>query len=171
MDAFTQTVNSTLTICKSAESADEKDVVCNGWVSATGQNQQRAGPGSLPQRNSCASGGIREEIIDVVSETGGHLASSLGVVDLTIALHYAFDTPKDRIVWDVGHQAYAHKILTGRRAQFGTLRQHGGMSGFPKREESLATTSMWATRAHRYQRHSAWRRHGTSREKRTASSP
>ncbi len=79
---------------------------------------------------------IREEIIDVVSKTGGHLASSLGVVDLTIALHYAFDTPKDRIVWDVGHQAYAHKILTGRRAQFPMLRQHGGLSGFPKREES-----------------------------------
>jgi 1-deoxy-D-xylulose-5-phosphate synthase len=79
---------------------------------------------------------IREEIINVVSQTGGHLASSLGVVDLTIALHYAFDTPKDRIVWDVGHQAYAHKILTGRRSQFTTLRQHGGISGFPKRDES-----------------------------------
>src|SRR5450759_5010548 len=79
---------------------------------------------------------IRQEIISVVSQTGGHLASSLGVVDLTIALHYAFDTPKDRIVWDVGHQAYAHKLLTGRRAQFPTLRQHGGLSGFPKREES-----------------------------------
>jgi len=80
---------------------------------------------------------IREEIIDVVSKTGGHLAPSLGVVDLTIALHYAFDTPNDRIVWDVGHQAYAHKILTGRRPRFSTLRQHGGISGFPKREESL----------------------------------
>ena len=79
---------------------------------------------------------VRQEIIDVVSKTGGHLAPSLGVVDLTIALHYAFDTPKDRIVWDVGHQAYAHKILTGRRAQFPTLRQHGGISGFPKRDES-----------------------------------
>lgn len=79
---------------------------------------------------------IRTEIIDVVSTTGGHLASSLGVVDLTIALHYAFDTPKDRIIWDVGHQAYAHKIITGRRGQFPTLRQFGGISGFPKREES-----------------------------------
>jgi len=79
---------------------------------------------------------VRQEIINVVSKTGGHLASSLGVVDLTIALHYAFDTPKDRIVWDVGHQAYAHKILTGRRAQFSTLRQYGGISGFPKRSES-----------------------------------
>ncbi len=79
---------------------------------------------------------IRQEIIAVVSKTGGHLASSLGVVDLTIALHYAFDTPDDRIVWDVGHQAYAHKILTGRRDRFPSLRQHGGISGFPKREES-----------------------------------
>jgi 1-deoxy-D-xylulose-5-phosphate synthase len=79
---------------------------------------------------------VRQEIIDVVSKTGGHLASSLGVVDLTIALHYAFDTPADRIVWDVGHQAYAHKILTGRRAQFRTNRQYGGLSGFPKRTES-----------------------------------
>src|SRR5512143_503573 len=79
---------------------------------------------------------LREEIIDVVSRTGGHLAPSLGVVELTIALHYAFDTPNDRIVWDVGHQAYAHKILTGRRTQFPTLRQYGGISGFPKREES-----------------------------------
>jgi 1-deoxy-D-xylulose-5-phosphate synthase len=79
---------------------------------------------------------IRQQIVDVVSATGGHLAPSLGVVELTIALHYAFDTPNDRIVWDVGHQAYAHKILTGRRAQFKTLRQYGGISGFPKREES-----------------------------------
>ncbi len=79
---------------------------------------------------------LRSEIIDVVSRTGGHLAPSLGVVDLTVALHYAFNTPQDRIVWDVGHQAYAHKILTGRREQFPTLRQFGGISGFPKREES-----------------------------------
>ncbi|MCK9419801.1 MAG: 1-deoxy-D-xylulose-5-phosphate synthase [Nitrospirae bacterium] len=79
---------------------------------------------------------LRKEIISVVSQTGGHLAPSLGVVDLTIALHYAFDTPTDKIVWDVGHQAYAHKILTGRRHRFPTLRQHGGISGFPKREES-----------------------------------
>lgn len=79
---------------------------------------------------------LRQEIITVVSKTGGHLAPSLGVVDLTIALHYAFDTPTDKIVWDVGHQTYAHKILTGRRERFPTLRQHGGISGFPKREES-----------------------------------
>jgi 1-deoxy-D-xylulose-5-phosphate synthase len=79
---------------------------------------------------------LRETIIGTVSQTGGHLAPSLGVVDLTVALHYVFDTPKDRIIWDVGHQAYAHKLLTGRRERFKTLRQFGGISGFPKREES-----------------------------------
>lgn len=79
---------------------------------------------------------LREEILSVVSKTGGHLAPSLGVVELTIALHYAFETPRDKIVWDVGHQAYAHKLLTGRRGRFHTLRQYNGISGFPKREES-----------------------------------
>jgi 1-deoxy-D-xylulose-5-phosphate synthase len=79
---------------------------------------------------------IRTEIIDTVSRTGGHLASSLGVVELSIALHRVLDTPKDKILWDVGHQAYAHKLLTGRLERFGTLRQMGGISGFPKREES-----------------------------------
>ena len=79
---------------------------------------------------------IRQLIIDTVSKTGGHIASSLGVVELTIALHYVFDTPKDKLIWDVGHQTYAHKILTERRDKFGTLRQYGGLSGFPKRDES-----------------------------------
>ena len=79
---------------------------------------------------------LRETIIENVAATGGHLAPSLGVVDLTVALHYIFDTPKDKIIWDVGHQAYAHKLLTGRRERFKTLRQYGGISGFPKREES-----------------------------------
>jgi len=79
---------------------------------------------------------IRETIISTVSKTGGHLAPSLGVVELAIALHYVYDTPKDRLVWDVGHQAYAHKLLTGRRDAFHTLRQRGGLSGFPKRSES-----------------------------------
>jgi 1-deoxy-D-xylulose-5-phosphate synthase len=79
---------------------------------------------------------LRDVIVSTVSKTGGHLASSLGVVELTIALHYLFDTPYDKIVWDVGHQAYAHKLLTGRRDAFHTLRQEGGISGFPKREES-----------------------------------
>jgi len=79
---------------------------------------------------------IRRKIIETVAETGGHLAPSLGVVELTIALHYVFDAPKDRIVWDVGHQAYAHKLLTGRVGNFHTLRQDNGISGFPKRSES-----------------------------------
>ena len=79
---------------------------------------------------------IREQIIATVARTGGHLAPSLGVVELTIALHYVFDSPRDKIVWDVGHQAYAHKLLTGRQDRFHTLRQHGGISGFPKRCES-----------------------------------
>ena len=79
---------------------------------------------------------IREEIIAVVSDNGGHLASSLGVVELTLALHYLYDTPVDRIVWDVGHQAYAHKLITGRRGRFHTLRKQDGISGFPKRSES-----------------------------------
>jgi len=79
---------------------------------------------------------IREEIVQAVSKVGGHLASSLGVVELTLALHYVFDTPRDRIVWDVGHQTYAHKLITGRRENFRTLRQSGGICGFPRREES-----------------------------------
>ncbi|NQU13088.1 MAG: 1-deoxy-D-xylulose-5-phosphate synthase, partial [Desulfobacteraceae bacterium] len=79
---------------------------------------------------------IRQKIIDTVSKTGGHLAPNLGVVELTIALHYVFDTPKDKIIWDVGHQAYAHKLLTGRRDRFHTLRPYGGISGFPKSSES-----------------------------------
>ena len=79
---------------------------------------------------------IRERLLEVVSRTGGHLASNLGVVELTIALHYIYDTPEDMIVWDVGHQAYVHKILTGRRREFHTLRQYGGISGFPKIDES-----------------------------------
>jgi 1-deoxy-D-xylulose-5-phosphate synthase len=79
---------------------------------------------------------LREEIISTVSKTGGHLASNLGVVELTAALHYVFDFPRDKLVWDVGHQSYVHKLLTGRRSRFHTLRQHGGVSGFPKRDES-----------------------------------
>jgi 1-deoxy-D-xylulose-5-phosphate synthase len=79
---------------------------------------------------------LRQFIIDVVSEKGGHFGASLGVVELTVALHYVFDTPNDSIVWDVGHQAYGHKILTGRRDQFHTNRKFGGISGFPNRAES-----------------------------------
>ena len=79
---------------------------------------------------------IREMIIDTTSKRGGHLASSLGTVELTLAIHYVFDTPRDKLVWDVGHQAYAHKIITGRKDRFPTLRQRSGISGFPKRAES-----------------------------------
>ncbi|QUH20702.1 1-deoxy-D-xylulose-5-phosphate synthase [Alkaliphilus sp. B6464] len=79
---------------------------------------------------------IRSFLIDSVSKTGGHLASNLGVVELTLALHTVFNSPDDKIIWDVGHQAYVHKILTGRREQFSTLRQYKGLSGFPKRYES-----------------------------------
>src|SRR2546430_1234102 len=79
---------------------------------------------------------LREQIIDVVSNVGGHLASNLGVIELTVALHYLLNSPKDKIVWDTSNQAYAHKLLTGRRERFHTLRQYGGLSGFCKREES-----------------------------------
>lgn len=79
---------------------------------------------------------IRNVIVEVVSKTGGHLASSLGAVELAIAIHYVFDTPKDKLIWDVGHQAYAHKLLTGRRDQFGSLRQLKGLSGFTRMSES-----------------------------------
>ena len=79
---------------------------------------------------------LREYIIDIVSDKGGHLGASLGVVELTIAIHYVFDTPKDQLVWDVGHQAYGHKILTGRKDNFHTNRTYKGISGFPKRNES-----------------------------------
>jgi 1-deoxy-D-xylulose-5-phosphate synthase len=96
---------------------------------------------------------LRDFLIATVSRTGGHLAAGLGVVELTIALHYVFDTPRDRLVWDVGHQAYAHKILTGRRERMATLRQQGGLSGFLRRDESEydtfgaghASTSIGAT--------------------------
>jgi 1-deoxy-D-xylulose-5-phosphate synthase len=90
---------------------------------------------TLSELDSLA-GEIRRKIITTVAETGGHLAPSLGVVELTIALHRVLDTPSDKIVWDVGHQAYAHKLLTGRCDRFHTLRQLGGISGFPKRQES-----------------------------------
>ncbi len=82
------------------------------------------------------AGEIRRRIVDVVAQTGGHIASSLGAVELVIALHYCLDTPTDKIVWDVGHQAYAHKILTGRNKDFATLRQYQGLSGFPSKNES-----------------------------------
>jgi len=79
---------------------------------------------------------LRAEVIDAVSVTGGHLGSALGVIELTVALHAVFDTPHDRLIWDVGHQAYPHKVLTGRRDRIRTLRQRNGLSGFTRRAES-----------------------------------
>ncbi len=79
---------------------------------------------------------IRQELIDVVTRNGGHLGASLGAIELAVALHWVFDSPRDRIVWDVGHQAYAHKLLTGRRNRFSTIRQEDGLSGFLSRDES-----------------------------------
>lgn len=90
---------------------------------------------STPElRTLCSE--LRQYVIETISETGGHLAPTLGVIELTVALHYVFDSPKDKLIWDVGHQAYAHKILTGRREQLKTNRQYGGLSGFLKRTES-----------------------------------
>ena len=93
---------------------------------------RRLQPKQLPQ----LADELRQEMIDAVGSTGGHLGSGLGVVELTVAIHYVFDTPTDRLIWDVGHQAYPHKILTGRRDRIRTLRQGGGLSGFTKRTES-----------------------------------
>ncbi|HEY6870847.1 MAG TPA: 1-deoxy-D-xylulose-5-phosphate synthase, partial [Novosphingobium sp.] len=93
---------------------------------------RRLAPGQLRQ----LADEVRAEMIAAVGQTGGHLGSGLGVVELTVALHYVFDTPTDRLIWDVGHQAYPHKILTGRRDRIRTLRQGGGLSGFTKRSES-----------------------------------
>ena len=92
---------------------------------------------ALPeQRLTALAAELRAFLVESVSRTGGHLAASLGTVELAIAVHYVFDTPEDRLVWDVGHQSYAHKILTGRRGHMSSLRQKGGLSGFPKRTES-----------------------------------
>jgi 1-deoxy-D-xylulose-5-phosphate synthase len=93
---------------------------------------RRLEPAQLPQ----LARELRAFLLNTVAQTGGHLSSNLGTVELTIALHYVFDTPRDRIVWDVGHQTYAHKILTGRRMQMNKLRQWGGPAGFPRRDES-----------------------------------
>src|SRR5258707_10117701 len=90
---------------------------------------------SIPQLRQLADE-LRAETIDAVSQTGGHLGAGLGVVELTVALHHVYETPRDILIWDVGHQAYPHKILTGRRNRIRTLRQGGGLSGFTKRAES-----------------------------------
>ncbi|MGD8369827.1 MAG: 1-deoxy-D-xylulose-5-phosphate synthase, partial [Desulfobacterales bacterium] len=98
----------------------------------TPEDLKRLGRDQLP----VLAAEIRKTIVSVVSQNGGHLAPSLGAVELAIAIHYVFEAPTDRIIWDVGHQAYAHKLLTGRRKQFGSLRQHGGISGFTRMRES-----------------------------------
>ena len=90
---------------------------------------------SLSQLQEVANA-VRLETIKAVSQTGGHLGAGLGVVELTVALHHVFNTPKDRLIWDVGHQCYPHKVLTGRRDRMRTLRQKDGLSGFTKRDES-----------------------------------
>ena len=93
---------------------------------------RKLNPTQLPQ----LAKELREFIINVIATKEGHLGASLGVIELTIAIHYLFDTPNDLLVWDVGHQAYGHKILTGRKAVFHTNRQFGGIAGFPSRKES-----------------------------------
>ena len=100
------------------------------------QNPEELRRLSKKELPDCATA-LRKEIIHALAKGEGHLGSSLGTVELTVALHYCFDTPKDVLIWDVGHQAYGHKMLTGRKAAFDHLRQEGGISGFPKREESL----------------------------------
>ena len=105
---------------------------------------------------------LRAETVDTVSVTGGHLGSSLGVVELTVAIHAVFDTPRDRLIWDVGHQAYPHKILTGRRDRIRTLRQPGGLSGFTRRSESDTIRSAPRIPAPRSPPVSAWRWRVTS---------
>ena len=108
---------------------------------------------------------IREELVRIVAANGGHLAPNLGVVELTLALHRVFDSPRDKIIWDVGHQCYVHKLVTGRRRQFASLRRYGGLSGFPKREESPTIPSIPATAAPPFPPPWGWPWPGTLREK------
>ena len=100
-----------------------------------------------PQELALLKDEIRQFLIESISVTGGHLASNLGVVELTMALHLCFNLPKDKIVWDVGHQSYTHKILTGRKDGFSSLRQYGGMSGFPKADEYRTQLHIHISRA------------------------
>ena len=131
-------IKDTLTMPSSSKSPHRSSQ--DGALPATPLLDRISGPGDL---KSCSAGEltrlaqeIRSDLIASVTKTGGHLGASMGTVELAIALHYVFDSPKDKVVWDVGHQAYAHKMLTGRRDRFPTLRQEGGMSGFLCREES-----------------------------------
>lgn len=96
---------------------------------------------------------LREFIVDIVSVYGGHFGASLGVVELTTALHYVYNSPEDRIIFDVGHQAYGHKILTGRRDNFHTNRKYGGISGFPKEARISTMLLVWGIHQHPFQLH------------------
>ena len=122
---------------------------------------QVTSPAELRQLDEAVLGQLAEELrtetIDAVSITGGHLGAGLGVVELTVALHYVFNTPDDRIIWDVGHQSYPHKILTERRDRIRTLRQPGGLSGFTKRSESIYDPFSTAHRRRRSLPVLAWR--------------
>ncbi len=99
---------------------------------------------------------LRAYLIESVGKSGGHFAAGLGVIELTVALHYLYQTPIDQLVWDVGHQTYPHKILTGRRDEIHTVKQKDGVAPFPKREESDTTRSASATPRPRFRPHSAW---------------
>ena len=114
---------------------------------------------------------IRSFLIESTSVTGGHLASNLGVVELTMAMYLAFQPPKDKIIWDVGHQSYTHKILSGRKNAFAELRRFGGIAGFPKRGRAPATPSIRATPRPPFLREWEWRRHGICAESITILSP
>jgi 1-deoxy-D-xylulose-5-phosphate synthase len=99
---------------------------------------------------------VREFLLWSVGQSGGHFGAGLGVVELTVALHYLYETPHDRLVWDVGHQTYPHKILTGRRDRMTTMRQKHGLAGFPKRTNPNTTRLVLATPARRSVQHSVW---------------
>ena len=103
------------------------------------------------------AGEVRQEVIETINLVGGHYASNLGTVELTVALHYVFHSPIDKIMWDVGHQAYPHKLLTGRRDRFNTIRQYGGLNGFLSRDESVHDASVRGMPQLRYRRPMAWR--------------
>jgi 1-deoxy-D-xylulose-5-phosphate synthase len=108
---------------------------------------------------------VRAFMLETCSRFGGHTGASLGAVELAVAMHYAFDTPRDRLVWDVGHQAYAHKILTGRRDELHTIKQYGGLSGFLRREESNTIHSAPDTLRHRFLPRSECLLHATRKKK------
>lgn len=112
---------------------------------------------------------LRQYIVDVVSVHGGHFGASLGVVELSVALHYVFNTPYDQLVWDVGHQAYGHKILTGRRDNFPTNRKYKGLSGFPKEAKVSMIRSEWGTPLPPYLPPWGWQWHRITRESTTGS--